>query len=563
MPKFNENLTTTGYFEVNDLAHQKSDWRPSYNPESETFGIVSKSKHDIQQTLIFPAHYSKWTNSSNIPYASYQDLLDDVKAAFFLPRQPDNISLEQRIEDLENATIQVTHFQAIDISITTTGSISFPSGSVLNEKALQEDFNAYLSTLGSSFQPEYETPISASGIPVTANLDNSGNYTSSDTFIGSVGIVYIVNVSRSSFDDWTETERNGIIDAAVYGVDGVNAGTRLTKTGSDSNPTISVDPTTDAEITANTAKRTYPLADENKLASIEAGAEENTVDSVFSRIGDITAQNDDYRSDQITVATLGSSYYNFDFSGYGTLRDGRYRFQTTGNNITGSPFTLNASAIYNVLFDINNNGWHSTTAKFSTQGDFLNQNREFERSGQTFTASQGLGWNERILQPQYEFYTTQQRFENDPLPGQTTAGLINNTTAFEVCLAQTFTPRRTGNFSCTVDFFFSLNDAGQDFLGNLGIFQGTSLVGGLNEIFRKEPKDTASTGVTLNTISAGAITGSANTSTNQRDQRTPGFEVDLIAGTAYELRFSFACSAANDLAAIYFAKTSIKENLTT
>lgn len=285
------------------------------------------------------------------------------------------------------------------------------------------------------------------------------------------------------------------------------------------------------------------------------------VDSVFTRTGDVVAENDDYRSDQLLVSTLDSSYYDFDFASYGTLRTGEYQFQTTGVNLSNPPFTVNASAIYQVRIKVNNDSWHSVEIDFSTQGDFLNQNRKFYRSGQTFVAALGIGWNERILQPQYEKLTSLEDFTNNPRPGQTTEGLINNTTAFETYLDQQFIPRRTGNFTISSFFMFSLNDGAQDFLANLQIFQGATLIGGLPRTFRKEPKDTAGGGEVLNLLSGGVIVGSANTSTNQRDARTPQIDVALVAGLTYNLRLTWACSAANDLAAIYAGQTSIKENL--
>ena len=261
------------------------------------------------------------------------------------------------------------------------------------------------------------------------------------------------------------------------------------------------------------------------------------------------------------IATLDSSFYDFNFTGYGTNRSGEYQFQTLGVNLANSPFTVNASAIYNVRIKINNNSWHTAELDFSTQGDFLNQNRKFYRSGQTFVAALGIGWNERILQPQYGKLTSLEDFTNNPRAGQTTEGLINNTNVFETYLTQRFIPRRSGNFTLDAFFIYSCNDGAQDVLINLQIFDGATLIGGLPEPLRIEQKDTAGVGTVLNLLSGGAIVGSANTGTNQRNGNTPKADMALIAGVSYDLVFSWAGSANGDLAAMYSAQTSIKENL--
>ncbi len=292
-----------------------------------------------------------------------------------------------------------------------------------------------------------------------------------------------------------------------------------------------------------------------------AGLADIPVDSVFGRQGAVVAQNDDYLSDQIQIRTLDSSYYDFNFTGYGSLRSGKYQFQTSGVNLANTPFDVNASAIYKVRIDANNDSWHSVELDFSTQGDFFNQNRKFYRSGQTFVAALGIGWNERILQPQYERLTSLEVLNNNPRLGQTTEGLINNSNVTETYLDQQFTPRRTGNFTCQSFMFWSLNDGGQDLIANLQIFQGATLVGSIPQPMRVEPKDTGAAGVTLNLLSGGLIVGNANTSTNQRHPENLEFDVDLVAGTVYNLLLTWQGSANGDLAAIYSGKTSIKENL--
>lgn len=63
-----------------------------------------------------------------------------------------------------------------------------------------------------------------------------------------------------------------------------HTGTQLASTISDFQTTVSAN----ADVTANTAKRSYPSADETKLAGIEAGAQVNTVSSVAAKTGAVT-----------------------------------------------------------------------------------------------------------------------------------------------------------------------------------------------------------------------------------------------------------------------------------
>ena len=358
----------------------------------------------------------------------------------------------------------------------------------------------------------------------------------------------LANIAAGVIRTVTWPDKNGtvaMLDDLDSKVNSIQEGTRIDVDDTDpNNPIVSIDAATDAKITG-----------------IEAGAEVNTVNDVFGRQGNVTAENDDYSSDQIQIPTLDSSFYDFDFTGYGTLRAGDYQFQTLGANISNSPFVLTAGVVYNVRVKVNNNSWHSIEADFSSQGDELNQNRKWYRSGQTFAAAQASGWNERILQPQYEKLTSLEDFTNNPRPGQTTEGLINNTNVFETYLTQEFTPRRSGNFSCSAFVIWSLNDAGQDILLNLEIFDGATLIGSLPREVRIEPKDTAGGGIVLNLLSGGAIVGNANSSTNQGDPRRLDFDLDLDAGTTYDLVLSWAGSANGDLATIYSAQTMIKENL--
>ena len=48
---------------------------------------------------------------------------------YFIERK--NAVLSNQLTELENNELKITHYQVIDISGTTTGSITFPQGAVL------------------------------------------------------------------------------------------------------------------------------------------------------------------------------------------------------------------------------------------------------------------------------------------------------------------------------------------------------------------------------------------------------------------------------------------------
>jgi hypothetical protein len=83
MPKFNETLTDTAYFELDDTPHQKGIYELYANSDSEQVGIYRVAKNGASTYLVNPTIFSNWTDSSDLPYASYTALVDAFKAAFF------------------------------------------------------------------------------------------------------------------------------------------------------------------------------------------------------------------------------------------------------------------------------------------------------------------------------------------------------------------------------------------------------------------------------------------------------------------------------------------------
>lgn len=205
MPKFNETLTTQGYFEIDDLPYQKGDWRPIFNNTLETVTIQSKSLNDVTPQLVRQTNYSEWTNSSNTPYGSYQALIDAFKAAFFF-----------NLGTFGSSNIKVTYYEIIDISTATIGSLQeAPTGSTIQEGEFGESGNSVLSTINTSSKPSYESPINGVGDAVTVNIGTNGDWVASDNYADPVALIYSYVISGSN---WSFVDVNNMIDYFETGV---------------------------------------------------------------------------------------------------------------------------------------------------------------------------------------------------------------------------------------------------------------------------------------------------------------------------------------------------------
>jgi len=105
--------------------------------------------------------------------------------------------IENDVAVLKANIYEVTYKETIDLSSTTTGSISFPTGATLDEAEFPG--NAVLSTRTGT-QIDYETPLVGS-TPVTVNIDNAGNYTASQIYSGDVYLVFRLRISASNYNN--------------------------------------------------------------------------------------------------------------------------------------------------------------------------------------------------------------------------------------------------------------------------------------------------------------------------------------------------------------------------
>lgn len=85
MPKYNDTLTDVNYFEVDDIPYQKGMFLSVIDPVNEQVGIYAKDTVNMygRKEIVPSQIYSNWTDQSGTPYASFQALVDALKANFF------------------------------------------------------------------------------------------------------------------------------------------------------------------------------------------------------------------------------------------------------------------------------------------------------------------------------------------------------------------------------------------------------------------------------------------------------------------------------------------------
>lgn len=114
------------------------------------------------------------------------------------------IDLQTRLHKLENNEYKVTYFETIDISVTTTGSVTIPTGASIEENEFGGSGASVLSTLTGSGFPTFETPTDSSGNTITANLATNGSYTASDLYADDdLALIYKVKIKGEDFQNLT------------------------------------------------------------------------------------------------------------------------------------------------------------------------------------------------------------------------------------------------------------------------------------------------------------------------------------------------------------------------
>ena len=97
-------------------------------------------------------------------------------------------------EEFAAVPTKVTYYEVIDISGSTGGSITSPTGATIVENQFGESGSAVLSTLTGSSDPTYQTPQNGAGDPITVNLATDGTYLASDLFGSPVALIYTISI---------------------------------------------------------------------------------------------------------------------------------------------------------------------------------------------------------------------------------------------------------------------------------------------------------------------------------------------------------------------------------
>ena len=121
------------------------------------------------------------------------------------------------------------------------------------------------------------------------------------------------------------------------------------------------------------------------------------------------------------------------------------------------------------------------------------------------------------------------------------SGLINQTTTFQPYMSLVTNIPETGNYKIFWSYTWSYNNGSADFRARAQIDNTTTLFEHI-----QEPKDIAGTGINLPNTDG----GTTNSGTNQRHLASGADVINLTAG-AHTIEIDFACSNANEEAAIY------------
>ena len=108
--------------------------------------------------------------------------------------------LDARVTNLENNEYKVTYYEIIT---GTSGTVTKPSTSSINEGEFGLSGNAILSKVDGANKPTYETPLNISLNPVTVSLDaTTGNYIASSAYTdASVALIYSITIKAVNYSN--------------------------------------------------------------------------------------------------------------------------------------------------------------------------------------------------------------------------------------------------------------------------------------------------------------------------------------------------------------------------
>jgi len=190
-------------------------------------------------------------------------------------------ALGTRIDNLEGNIYEVTYKTIIDISTGTTGSITFPTGAILDESEFPG--NAILSERTGT-QLDYKTP-QTNGQNVTVNLSNSGTWIASTVYTGDVYLVYRLRVPSINY---ANLDNDSIVELAMV--------------------------SSSSQTTTNPISPYTPIEDETIFIDASSGPKVVTLPSSPDTGFKVTIVKTDQTNNGITVTPLGGEPIHFDTS---------------------------------------------------------------------------------------------------------------------------------------------------------------------------------------------------------------------------------------------------------
>lgn len=111
---------------------------------------------------------------------------------------PNVQTLINQVNQLNGTEIKILYFEVIDISATTTGTVTLPTGATISLEEFGDGQDAVLSTISGTGQPLFETPYT-SGTAIGVTLDSNGDWSVSDNYPDDIAIIFAISISFENF----------------------------------------------------------------------------------------------------------------------------------------------------------------------------------------------------------------------------------------------------------------------------------------------------------------------------------------------------------------------------
>ena len=110
------------------------------------------------------------------------------------------------VKGVPNNKLIVGYYETIDISSSTTGTISFPTGATLETKILGELGNCTLGTIDGNGHLIEELPTDTSGSVIESTLDTNGNWSTTGNSTDNTVLLFYLEISLGKYDNLAESK---------------------------------------------------------------------------------------------------------------------------------------------------------------------------------------------------------------------------------------------------------------------------------------------------------------------------------------------------------------------